>query len=139
MQFPSPVSVSWIANLINAKILGDENSFASGINEIHKVRKGDIVFVDHSKYYDTCLNSAATCIIINAEREVPEGKTLLVVPDPFEAYLKIVDHFRPFVASGKMISDTAAIGKGSVIMPNVFLGNYVVIGDYCVIHPNVII
>jgi UDP-3-O-[3-hydroxymyristoyl] glucosamine N-acyltransferase len=139
MQFPSPVSVSWIANFINAKILGDENSFASGINEIHKVKNGDVVFVDHPKYYDTCLISAATCIIINAEREVPEGKTLFFVADPFEAYLKIVDHFRPFVASDKMISDTAEVGKDSVIMPNVFLGNNVVIGDGCLIHPNVII
>ncbi len=139
MQFPSPVSVSWIANFINAKILGDENSFASGINEIHKVKNGDVVFVDHPKYYDTCLNSAATCIIINAEREVPEGKTLFVVADPFESYLKIVDHFKPFVASDKMISDTAEVGKDSVIMPNVFLGNNVVIGDGCIIHPNVII
>ncbi|HSN08773.1 MAG TPA: UDP-3-O-(3-hydroxymyristoyl)glucosamine N-acyltransferase, partial [Hanamia sp.] len=139
MQFPSSVSVSWIADFINAKILGNENSYASGINEIHKVKKGDIVFVDHPKYYDTCLNSAATCIIINAEREVPEGKTLFVVSDPFEAYLKIVNHFKPFIASAKMISETAKVGKSSTVMPNVFLGNNVVIGDYCIIHPNVII
>jgi UDP-3-O-[3-hydroxymyristoyl] glucosamine N-acyltransferase len=71
MKFPSPVSVSWIANFINAKMLGNENSFASGINEIHKVKSGDIVFVDHPKYYDACLNSAATCIIINTDEKVP--------------------------------------------------------------------
>lgn len=139
MQFPSPFSVSWIAGFINAKLLGNENSFATGINEIHKVKSGDIVFVDHPKYYDTCLNSAATCIIINKEVKVPEGKTLFVVDDPFEAYLKIVDHFRPFVASKKMISDTVRIGKDCIIMPNVFLGNNVKIGDECLIHPNVII
>ncbi|MEO8819585.1 MAG: UDP-3-O-(3-hydroxymyristoyl)glucosamine N-acyltransferase [Ginsengibacter sp.] len=139
MQFPSPVSVSWIADFINAKILGNTDSSASGINEIHKVKKGDIVFVDHPKYFETCLNSAATCIIINAETNIPEGKTLFVVDDPFEAYLKIVNHFKPFVASGKMISDTAKIGKNSIIMPNVFLGNNVTIRDNCIIHPNVII
>ena len=139
MQFPSPVSVSWIADFINAKILGDTDSYASGINEIHKVKKGDIVFVDHPKYFETCLNSAATCIIINAETNIPEGKTLFVVDDPFEAYLKIVNHFKPFVASGKMISDTAKIGKNSIIMPNVFLGNNVAVGEDCVIHPNVIV
>ena len=65
MQFPSPVSAQWIAGFINAEIAGNANSSATGINEIHKVRKGDIVFVDHPKYYDTCLNSAATFIIIN--------------------------------------------------------------------------
>ncbi len=139
MQFPSPVSVSWIAEFINAKMFGDKNSHATGVNEIHKVKAGDIVFVDHPKYYDACLNSAATCIIINAEREVPEGKTLFVVEDPFEAYLKIVDHFRPFVPSEKMISNSARVGENTVVMPNVFLGNNVEIGNDCIIHPNVII
>src|SRR5690242_1173948 len=139
MQFPSPVPVSFIADLINAKIKGNKNTFASGINEIHRVKEGDIVFVDHPKYYETCLNSRATCIIINAETEVPEGKTLFIVDDPFEAYLKIVNHFKPFAPSKKMISDSVVAGKDSVIMPNVFIGNNVVIGDGCVIHPNVII
>lgn len=139
MQFSSPVSVQWIADFINAKILGNNNSFATGINEIHKVKNGDIVFVDHPKYYETCLNSAATFIIINAEREVPEGKTLFLVEDPFESYLKIVNHFKPFSASNKMISDSSKVGKNSIIMPNVFLGNNAVVGDDCIIHPGVII
>jgi UDP-3-O-[3-hydroxymyristoyl] glucosamine N-acyltransferase len=139
MKFSSPVSAQWIAEFINAKISGKKNSFATGINEIHKVKNGDIVFVDHPKYYEACLNSAATFIIINAEREVPEEKTLFVVNDPFEAYLKIVNHFKPFSASNKMISDSAKIGKDSIIMPNVFLGNNVVVGTHCIIHPNVIV
>lgn len=139
MQFPSPVSAQWIADFINAEISGNKNSFASGINEIHKVRQGDIVFVDHPKYYDTCLNSAATFIIINADKEVPPGKTLFIVEDPFEAYLKIVQHFRPFSPSNKMISDTSKTGKNTMIMSNVFLGNNVVVGDNCILHPNVCI
>lgn len=137
MQFPSPVSAQWLADFINAKIAGNTNSFASGINEIHKVKAGDIVFVDHPKYYDVCLNSAATFIIINANKEAPKEKTLLIVEDPFEAYLKIVNHFKPFDPSYKMISDTSKVGKNTVIMPNVFLGNNVMIGDNCIIHPNV--
>ncbi|MEO6837057.1 MAG: LpxD N-terminal domain-containing protein, partial [Ginsengibacter sp.] len=128
MQFPSPVSAQWLADFINAKISGDANSFASGINEIHKVKPGDVVFVDHLKYYDVCLNSAATFIIINADKEAPKGKTLLIAEDPFEAYLKIVNHFKPFNPSDKMISDTSKVGKNTVIMPNVFLGNNVTIG-----------
>jgi UDP-3-O-[3-hydroxymyristoyl] glucosamine N-acyltransferase len=137
MQFPSPLSAQWIAEFINAKISGNADSFASGINEIHKVKTGDIVFVDHPKYYDACLKSAATFIIINADKDVPPGKTLFVTEDPFEAYLKIVNHFKPFTPSSKMISDSARVGKKTIIMPNVFLGNHVVVGDNCIIHPNV--
>ncbi len=137
MKFPSPVSAQWISEFINAEIAGNKNSSATGINEIHKVSDGDIVFVDHPKYYDTCINSAATFIIINKKTEVPNGKTLLITDDPFEAYSKIVTHFLPFAPSKQMISETAVIGKNTIVMPNVFLGNNVSIGDNCIIHPNV--
>ena len=50
-------------------------------------------------------NSAASFIIINKKTDFPEGKALLIVDEPFEAYLKIVNHFRPFTPSMKMISD----------------------------------
>ena len=137
MQFPSAVSARWISNLINATTYGDPDAMATGINEIHKVNKGDIVFVDHPKYYDACLQSAATFIIINKKTEVPEGKTLFVVDQPFEAYATIVRHFRPFEKADKMISDSAVIGKNTVVMPNVFIGNHVTIGEHCILHPNV--
>lgn len=137
MQFPSPVSLSWIAGFIQAKLVGNTNESATGINEIHKVEKGDLVFVDHPKYYDKCLKSAASFIIINKETEVPEGKALLVVDNPFEAYSKIVNHFRPFEPSNKMVSDSAVIGEDSFVYPGAFIGNHVRIGKNCIIHPNV--
>jgi UDP-3-O-[3-hydroxymyristoyl] glucosamine N-acyltransferase len=136
MQFPSPVSLQWIAEFINAKLVGNNNDAATGINEIHKVEKGDLVFVDHPKYYDKCLNSAASFIIINKETIVPEGKALLVVENPFEAYCKIVNHFCPFEPAAKMISDSAVIGEGTFIYPGAFIGNHVRIGKNCIIHPN---
>jgi len=140
MKFASPVELKWIASLINAEIIGDHHAFATGINEIHKVEAGDLVFVDHPKYYTPCLNSAASFIIINSKDViVPTGKTLLYHSDPFEAYLKIVEHFRPFQTTTKSISDSAIIGQDTIIMPNVFIGNHVIIGNNSVIHPNVTI
>jgi UDP-3-O-[3-hydroxymyristoyl] glucosamine N-acyltransferase len=137
MKFPSPVSLEWIADFIGATLIGNKYANATGINEIHKVEKGDLVFVDHPKYYDKCITSAASYIIINKETAVPDGKALLVVDEPFEAYLKIVNHFRPFTPADKLISDSAVIGEGTVIMPGAFIGHYVTIGKSCIIHPNV--
>ena len=139
MNFPSPVSVQWIAEFINASLLGNKDGEATGINEIHKVEKGDLVFVDHPKYYDKCIHSEASFIIINKPSEIPEGKALLVVDQPFEAYTKIVNHFRPFEPATKPISDSATIGENSAIFPNVFIGNHVSIGSNCIILPNVTI
>jgi UDP-3-O-[3-hydroxymyristoyl] glucosamine N-acyltransferase len=139
MRFENPVPVTTIAEIIGASLLGNKEGLVTGINEIHKVEKGDLAFVDHPKYYDTCIHSAATFIIINKETVFPEGKALLVVDEPFEAYLKIVNHYRPFTPSLKMISESAAVGEGTVIMPNACIGNHVTIGKNCIIYPNVTI
>ena len=139
MHFPAPVSVSWIAELIDAEIIGNQQGDATGINELHKVEIGDLVFVDHPKYYDKCINSAATFIIINKRTDCPSNKTLLLVENPFEAYCKIVNHFNPFVPAVKPISETAVIGEGSIIYPNTFIGHQVKIGKNCIVYPNVTI
>ena len=139
MRFDKPVPLTQIAALINAELIGNTTASATGINEIHKVEKGDLVFVDHPKYYDTCINSAASFIIINKQTAFPEGKALLITADPFEAYQTIVNHFRPFAPSMKMISSTSSAGEGTVIMPNVYIGNHITIGKDCVIYPNVTI
>lgn len=139
MKLNAPVPVDWIAGFIDAKLLGNATQNATGINEIHKVQPGDISFVDNEKYYARCLNSPATIIIIDKEVSFPEGKTLMIATDPFTAYVKLVDHFSPFVPAEKMISDSAVIGKNTVIQPNVFIGNDVQIGADCIIHPNVTI
>jgi len=139
MRFNQPVPVSTIAQLINAVVIGNSKGLVTGINELHKVEEGDLVFVDHPKYYDTAIHSAAGFIIINKETDVPEGKALLVVDDPFEAYLQVVAYYRPFNPSMKAISDTALVGDGTVIMPGAYIGNHVSIGSNCIIHPRVTI
>ncbi|CAN5510146.1 UDP-3-O-(3-hydroxymyristoyl)glucosamine N-acyltransferase [soil metagenome] len=137
MKFSSPQKLQDIAKLTGSRIIGDEQKLVLGINEIHKVEEGDITFVDHPKYYDKALNSAATFIIINKEVPVPAGKALLFHNDPFSVYVWIVNHFRPFQPSVKYISDSAKIGQGTIIQPGAFVGNHVKIGSNCVIHANV--
>jgi UDP-3-O-[3-hydroxymyristoyl] glucosamine N-acyltransferase len=139
MKFPSPVSLTWLSEFLDAKLVGNAGASATGINEIHKVEKGDLVFVDHPKYYQKCLESAASYIIINQPVECPPEKALLIVEQPFEAYQKIVRHFRPFEGAVQAISPNARIGKTTYLYPGVFVGNHVQIGERCVIHPNVVI
>jgi len=139
MKFEQPLPVKWLAEFLGAGLKGNEEQQATGINEIHKVEPGDISFVDFEKYYDACLNSAATVIIINKDVACPTGKTLLVCSDPFDAYTRIVKRFRPFEPASKMVSDTAVIGEGTHLQPGVFVGNHVRIGRNCLIHPNVTI
>lgn len=139
MRFERPIPVTQIAQLIGAEIIGEDEGAATGINEIHKVEEGDLVFVDHPKYYQKCIQSAASFIIINQQTEFPPHKALLLVDDPFEAYLKIVNNFRPFQPITKSISETATVDESAVIMPGAVIGNNVSIGKNCVIYPNAVI
>lgn len=137
MKFAQEHTLKQIATILSCEFKGEADFPVKGMNEIHVVTPGDIVFVDHPKYYDKALNSAATIILINKEVECPEGKALLISEDPFRDFNKLTEYFRPFQSSGKQIADTARIGKGTVIQPNVFIGNNVQIGENCVIHANV--
>lgn len=138
MTFKSPQTLKTIAELIGAKYVGDENFQIFGTNEIHRVKKGEIVFVNHPKYYDKALHSEATIILIDKEVACPEGKALLVSDDPFRDFNKINDHFtgiQTFETTGNNVS----IGENCKIHPSVIIGNDVKIGDNCMIFPNVVI
>ncbi len=139
MKFNKTYTLLEIAELINCKFIGDDSFPVFGMNEIHVVESGDIVFVDHPKYYDKALTSAATVILINKKVACPEGKALLISDDPFRDFNKLSKHFNPIQTASKSIAVTAKIGEHTLVQPNVFIGNDVHIGKHCIIHPNVTI
>lgn len=139
MKFPYPQTLKEIATLIGSEYVGEDNFPIFGMNEIHVVQPGDIVFVDHPKYYDKALQSQATVVLINKEVDCPVGKALLISDDPFRDFNKLTHHFRPFQSANIAVAETAEIGENTIIQPNVFIGNKVKIGNDCVIHANVCI
>lgn len=139
MKFSRKYTLKEIAKIIGSSFVGADDFPVLGMNEIHVVTPGDIVFVDHPKYYDKALESAATIVLINKEVECPEGKALLISDDPFRDFNKLTQYFKPFIAATSTVSETAKIGEGTVIQPNVIIGENVVIGNNCIIHSNVVI
>lgn len=138
MRFHSPQKLKTIADLIGSKFVGPEDFEVLGTNEIHMVKPGDIVFVNHPKYYDKALNSAATIILIDKEVDCPEGKALLVSDDPFRDFNKINTHFTRIYNFTEELHD-AEIGEGTRIHPSAVIGNNVKIGKNTLIFPNVVI
>jgi len=139
MKFSTTQSLQDIAAIIRASYVGDPMFPVTGMNEIHVVTPGDIVFVDHPKYYEKALNSAATIVLINKKVPCPKGKALLISDDPFRDFNLLSKHFKPFIPAQANIATTAQIGEHTLIQPQAFIGNYVTIGKHCVIHPNVVI
>ncbi|KKL52032.1 hypothetical protein LCGC14_2289570, partial [marine sediment metagenome] len=139
MKFPTPFSLKQIATIISCEFIGSDDFPVLGMNEIHVVKHGDIVFVDHPKYYDKALNSKASVVLINKEVECPPNKALLISNDPFRDFNVLTTYFKPFEKALNAIAVSAVIGKNTIVQPNVFIGNNVVIGDNCLIHANVCI
>ncbi|WP_299216833.1 UDP-3-O-(3-hydroxymyristoyl)glucosamine N-acyltransferase [uncultured Aquimarina sp.] len=137
MKFPQTHTLKQIATIISSEFVGIPDFPVLGMNEIHVVSPGDIVFVDHPKYYDKALESAATVILINKKVDCPDGKALLISDDPFRDFNILTTYFKPFEKATSIVSETSKIGKNTIIQPNAFIGNNVVIGDNCFIHANV--
>ncbi|QBO57319.1 LpxD N-terminal domain-containing protein [Chryseobacterium gotjawalense] len=138
MTFTKPQTLKSISEIIGAKMIGDENFPVLGTNEIHRVKSGEIVFVNHPKYYDKALHSAATIILIDKEVECPAGKALLVSDDPFRDFNKINTHFTKITNFGETLHELE-VGERTQIHSSVVIGNNVKIGNDCIIFPNVVI
>lgn len=139
MKLHPSFTLASIAEMVNGRVIGEPSAMVTGINEIHRVETGDLTFVDHPKYYDKALHSAATFVLINKEVEAPAGKGLIFSDDPFRDYVYLTRKFMPFVPSSSAIDPSAKIGKGTIIQPNVSIGPNVVIGENCIIHSGVVI
>ncbi|MFN0213104.1 MAG: UDP-3-O-(3-hydroxymyristoyl)glucosamine N-acyltransferase [Saprospiraceae bacterium] len=157
MDFPRPIPVLELALRFNAQIIGDETLSASGINEIHKVRPGDIAFSDVKKYFQKTLDSDATVLLLNAPVECPPGKVILIVENPFEVYDTLVREYRPFeplntaissradihptviIEPGVVIAANVRIGANSYIQANAYIGEHTIIGEHCIIGPGAIL
>ena len=139
MKLERPSTLQTIAGLLDAPFKGEANLEVLGINEIHRVEVGDIVFVDHPKYYDKALNSNASIIIINKDVPFPSGKGIIITDDPFKSFNFLTNFFKPFSFNTELVSESATIGNNCRIHSTVVIGDRVKIGNNCIIHPNVTI
>ncbi len=131
--------LSDLAALIRCEFEGDPDSLITGINEIHKVGAGDLVFVDHPKYYDKALQSAATFVLINQRVPCPPGKALLFSDDPCRDFNALNRHFSPWKMQDDMRGTDVRIAATAIVHPTVCIGSRVTVGENTVIHPGVVI
>lgn len=139
MKFNQAKSIKEIADIIGARFVGDASHLVTGLNEIHRVEAGDLMFVDHPKYYEKALNSSATTILIDKEVECPKGKALIISEKPFDDYNKLTKHFSPFSIPGMGDNSNNQIDPSAQIHPSVVIGENVVIGKNVIIYPGAVI
>jgi len=127
MKFSKQITLEELSIFLNREYIGPKDHVISGMNEIHNVESGDVLYVDHPKYYDKAINSLADTIIINKKIAVPKNKALIISDNPFEDYNNVAIHFFPqHTPSEKRINTN--IDPTAVIYPNVYIGQNVSIG-----------
>src|SRR5690554_7083330 len=139
MKLQQSKTLKEVAEFLNCEFVGDPSHEITGLNEIHRVEEGDVVFVDHQKYYDKALNSKATTILIDKKVDCPEGKGLLISNHPFDDFNRLTKYFRPSRYFSEPIGEGTKIAESAQIYNNVTIGNDVVIGENVIIYPGVVI
>jgi UDP-3-O-[3-hydroxymyristoyl] glucosamine N-acyltransferase len=139
MKLPRTYTLESIAAIIQAEFEGSPEFPITGINEIHKVVTGDLVFVDHPKYYDKALHSAASAVLINQRVVCPPDKVLLFSDDPCRDFNLLTSHFSPWSMTQGLRGDSVILGNSSQIHPTVVMGNRVTIGKRTIVHAGVVI
>lgn len=136
MKLKQKVSLGSLASKIGGRVVGNENAIVEGLNEIHRVERGDLCFAGHLKYLKPAMESKADFIIVPEVPEDHKGKDFIVHPDPFKAYNLLAAHYRPHQAPFNGVYPDK---KGNIIHPGVQIGEGVEIGSNCIIYPNVVI
>jgi UDP-3-O-[3-hydroxymyristoyl] glucosamine N-acyltransferase len=139
MQLKTPLAVADLAQRFGLQLLGRADLAVTGISELHHAQDGDLIFVDHPKYYDKALQSAASAILIDQDVPPPAGKCLLVTPTPFAVYNELVREARPATPITAPVSSRARIGAGTHVEPGAIIDAGVVIGADCYIAANAVI
>lgn len=139
MKLKEPTTLKEIAAFLGCSYEGNADHSITGLNEIHRVKSGDIVFVDHPKYYDKAVKSNATTILIDKKVDFPEGKGLLISAHPFDDFNKLSRHYEPRRELNSNIGENTSISDSATIYPNVVVGNDVSIGENVILYPGVVI
>ncbi|MFM7664440.1 MAG: LpxD N-terminal domain-containing protein [Bacteroidota bacterium] len=131
MKFNQPILLRELAELTACEFRGEGSQSVLGINEIHRVSPGDIVFVDHPKYYNKALQSKATVVIIDKDVPCPSGKGLILSENPFRVFNEIAAYYY-----ARRVTFPTDIGLQTKY-PGVFFGNNVRVGERVRINPGV--
>jgi len=150
MDFLTPLDILQIATEFKCEIHGDTSDdldVVKGLNEINRVRKYDLCFVDAAKYYTKAIKSKASFIIIPEKVDCPPDKVLLIHETPFEVYNSIAKtqgvqyllkenkiHESALIEENVFIGKNVQIGSGTYIQSGAYIGNNVTIGNNVEIH-----
>ncbi|HLA37215.1 MAG TPA: UDP-3-O-(3-hydroxymyristoyl)glucosamine N-acyltransferase [Candidatus Brocadiales bacterium] len=163
-QDQKSLTLGELARSLGGRVVGNKGIFIRGVMTIDEAREGDITFIANEKYSKKLATTRASAVIVSPEFQAvgairlrrtvaqknragtspaPTTPALLVTENPYLAFARAVDLFKPEEVHPKGIHPTATIcptarlGQEVSIYPRVFVGERTRLGDRAVIMPNV--
>jgi UDP-3-O-[3-hydroxymyristoyl] glucosamine N-acyltransferase len=153
-----------IAELVQARLVGDGSVRVSGIASIKTASASDLVFVEDGENLGTALQSSAAAVIAGEFADGNNGtKPLLICAQPRLAFARAAKMLSPIsahkagihasavvsesarlgknvsIAACAVVSDGVEIGDNTRVGANNFIGTNAKVGSDCELYPNVTI
>lgn len=139
------VTVKQLADLVRGTVFGRDDLPIQGAGPLQEAQPGDISFLENKKYLPQLEQSKASAIVVAPDFPV-NGKTLIQVADPLNAFITIVKYLRGIedpkptgIDQRAIVAPTAKIGQDPSIGPNACIGEGTIIGDRCRISPGAVV
>lgn len=132
-------TVSALAQLIQGKVIGDEQLSITGITNIEQPKKGCVTFVQDEKKLKALEQTELACLIV-PESISASSKTLIQVANPKAAWAALLNEFfpprtfQPGISPQASVSSKAKVGEKVTIEPFAVIQDGAVIGDESVIR-----
>lgn len=144
-----------IAEFLSLEYSGEDIEI-SALNSLNNANFSELTYCDGKKNAKDIANTGAGAILVSKEYEnlVPKDTKILISPNPHLSFAYLSKLFAKALIAPKKANQIAAsstimpnvyigngvkIGENVIIMAGAYIGDNVSIGDFTLIHPNVVI
>ena len=156
------VTVAELAALVSGEVRGDTARRIRRVESLESAGPEDLSVLTNARYRAAVGASKAGVVLVGPDVELP-GRDLLVAPEPYVAFAKILTHLHPEppvapgISASASVAATAKLGQGVAVAPYAvveegavlgngvalgagsYVGAHVVVGAGCLIHPRVVL
>ena len=140
-------SAEQIAGLINGRIIGDGNTFITGVSPIENGQKGHLSFVGQSRFahYMDDTDCAVLIVSENLLEDKSYNPVIIAVEDAYLSFQVLMNLYQEMqgrktgIEEGSFFHETAKVGEGVYIGAFTYVSEKAKIGDNTQIFPHVYI
>ena len=136
------VKLGWINQRVGGRLIGDPDTEIASVSGIKEAGPGQLTFLANPRYLKELERTAASAVIIPSDVEPPDGRAVIVHPNPSYAFIQAVSLFQlpeipvtPGVNSSAEVAPDAVIADDASVLPMAYIGCESTIGSGTIVHP----